>query len=373
MPTLSEIFDKRKILLYQNESLDLDHYYQEPYQDENDEIKEMGKPFETDESKKIRSLDLISEDRTYSGFSYFMDGSRRTYKIGDMVLEGKKIYPVVVAQVRAGCTERDRQKKLHTHGLVQRKNLLLLSDKMNEVDFQEIRQRILKTQMAKDIHLDIVKYHFDSAKDNVPINAAIAKANSMMHDMEIAILGQMVHSGTLEPDHMLIVDGPLQFIRQDTGKPEFADMFYNVVGVSKSFDPMLPTSNKNKRGGTQIGAELLKLKYGQRTPVFLKENSKHRKFGCWYLRIRSKNKVSGPLEGIIKIEKMAILEEEEGLDSSVVDNLSFWLLNEGSPTCYGRDGRWASHLYSVYLTETLIKSSFESDLAFINNFKRNFR
>ena len=168
MPTLSEIFDKRKILLYQNESLDLDHYYQEPYQDENDEIKEMGKPFETDESKKIRSLDLVNEDRTYSGFSYFMDG-------------------------------------------------------------------------------------------------------------------------------------PLQFIRQDTGKPEFADMFYNVAGVSKSFDPMLPTSNKGKRGGTQIGAELLKLKYGQRTPVFLKENSKHCKFGCWYLRIRPKNKVSGPLEGIIKI------------------------------------------------------------------------
>ena len=142
--------------------------------------------------------------------------ARRTYKIGDMVLEGKKIYPVVVAQVRAGCTERDRQKKLHTHGLVQRKNLLLLSDKMNEVDFQEIRQRILKTQMAKNLHLDIVKYHFDPAKDNVPVNAAIAKANSMMHDMEIDILGQMVHSGTLEPDHMLIVDGPLQFIRQDT-------------------------------------------------------------------------------------------------------------------------------------------------------------
>ena len=66
MPTLSEIFDKRKILLYQNESLDLDHYYQEPYQDENDEIKDMGKPFETDESKKIRTLDLSNEDRTYS-------------------------------------------------------------------------------------------------------------------------------------------------------------------------------------------------------------------------------------------------------------------------------------------------------------------
>ena len=306
MPTLNEIFDKRKIILYQNESLDLDHYYQEPYQDENDEIKEMGKPFETDESKKIRNLDLLNEDRSYSGFSYFMDGSRRTYKIGDMVLDGKKIYPVVVAQVRAGCTMRDNHKKIHTYGQVLRKNLLLLSDKMNEVDFQEIRQRILKTQMAKELHLDIVRYHFDSSKDSVPVNAAIAKANSLMHDMEIDILGDMVNSNVLVPNHMLIVDGPLQFIRQDSGKPEFADMFYNVVGVSKSFDPMLPTSGKNKRGGTQIGAELLKLEYGQRTPVFLKENSKHRKFGCWYLRIRPKNRTKGPLEGIIKVEKMAI-------------------------------------------------------------------
>ena len=150
-------------------------------------------------------------------------------------------------------------------------------------------------------------------------------------------------------------------------------MFYNVVGVSKSFDPMLPTSSKAKRGGTQIGAELLKLEYGERTPVFLKENSRHRKFGCWYLRIRPRSRVSNPLEGIIKIEKMAVIDDEDGLDSAVVDNICLSILNEGSPTCYGRDERWASHLYPVYLTETLIKSSFESDLVFINNFKRDFK
>lgn len=373
MPKLSEIFDKRKIILYQNESLDLDHYYQEPYQDEGDEIKEMGVPFETDKSRKKRAIDLNLEDRTYSGFSFFMDGSRRTYKIGDIVLEGKKIYPVVVAQVRAGCTKREVNKKLHSFGEISYKNLLLLSDKMNDVDFAEIRQRILKTKMSQRLHLDVVKYHFDPMKDNVPVNAAIAKANMMMHDMEIDILGNMVRSKTLEPDKMLLVDGPLQFLRQDTGKPEFADMFYNVVGVSKSFDPMLPTSGKAKRGATQIGAELLKLEYAERTPVFLKENSKHRKFGCWYLRIRPKNMVSNPLEGIIKIEKMAVIDDEEGIATSVVDNISLSLLNEGSPTCYGKDKRWANHLYPVYLTETLIKSTFESDLVFINNFKRNFR
>ena len=140
MSTLVDIFRKFKIVLYQNESLDLDHFYPEPYQDEGDEIKEIGEPFETVKSKKIRRIDLTSEDRTYSGFSYFMDGSRRTYKIGDMVLEGKKIYPIVAAQIRAGCTERNGAKKLHTHGELQRKNLLLISDKINSVDFVEIRE-----------------------------------------------------------------------------------------------------------------------------------------------------------------------------------------------------------------------------------------
>ena len=174
---------------------------------------------------------------------------------------------------------------------------------------------------------------------------------------------------------MLIVDGPLQFIRQDTGKPEFADLFYNVAGVSKSFDPMLPTSSKARRGGAQIGTELLKLDYGERTPVFLKENSRHRKYGCWYLRIRPKNRVSNPLEGIIKVEKMANPDDldRDGLDTAVVDTISLSLINEGAPTCYGRDNRWASHLYPVYLTEALVKSAFESDLVFINNFKRDFR
>lgn len=373
MPTLNDIFRKSNVALYQNESLDLDHYYQEPYQDEGDEIKVTGEPFETDKSKKKRRYDLILEDRAFTNFSYFMDGSRRTYKIGDIVIDGKKIYPVVVAQIRAGCTERDAQKKLRSNGAIRRKNLLLLSDKLNSVDFQEIRQRIIRTKVAIELDLDVVNYRFEPEKHNVPVNAAIAKANAMMHDMEIKILSNMVQSNTLEPDRMLVVDGPLQFIGQDTGKSEFADMFYNVVGVSKSFNPMLPTSGKAKRGGTQIGAELLKLEYGERTPVFLKENDRHRRFGVWYLRIRPKNRVSNPLEGIIKIEKMALADYyDSGIPTDEVDTISLSLLNEGSPTCYGRDERWASHLYPVYLTEALIKSSFESDLVFIHNFKRDF-
>lgn len=375
MATLKNIFDKCGVALYQNESLDLDHYYQEPYQDEGDEIKAIGKPFETNDSNKIRKYDLFAEDRTFSNFSFFMDGSRRTYKIGDIVIDGgKKIYPVVIAQIRAGCTERDGAKKLHSHQTILRKNLLLLSDKINTVDFREIQQRLMRTAVAKEMFLEVVSYRFESEKHNIPVNAAIAKANSIMHDMEIEILSNMVKSGSLDTDRMLVVDGPLQFLRQDTGKPEFSDLFYNVIGVSKSFNPMLPASGKSKRGGTQIGAELLKLEYGERTPVFMKENDRGRRFGVWYLRIRPKNRVSNPLEGIIKIEKMALEDYyDSGIPTDIIDTISLSLLNECSPTCYGRDERWASHLYPVYLTETLIKSTFESDLVFINNFKRDFK
>lgn len=375
MATLKNIFDKCGVALYQNESLDLDHYYQEPYQDEGDEIKAIGKPFETNDSNKIRKYDLFAEDRTFSNFSFFMDGSRRTYKIGDIVIDGgKKIYPVVIAQIRAGCTERDGAKKLHSHQTILRKNLLLLSDKINTVDFREIQQRLMRTAVAKEMFLEVVSYRFESEKHNIPVNAAIAKANSMMHDMEIEILSNMVKSGSLDTDRMLVVDGPLQFLRQDTGKPEFSDLFYNVIGVSKSFNPMLPASGKSKRGGTQIGAELLKLEYGERTPVFMKENDRGRRFGVWHLRIRPKNRVSNPLEGIIKIEKMALEDYyDSGIPTDIIDTISLSLLNECSPTCYGRDERWASHLYPVYLTETLIKSTFESDLVFINNFKRDFK
>lgn len=382
MATLTRIFENCRIPLYHNESLDLDHYYQEPYQDEGDEIRDIDTPFETDTTNKIRSYQKLDAAEIPSLFKYFMDGSRRTYKIGDIVLaRGKKIYPVVIAQVRAGCTERDDRHKLHSFEMpdkqigLQKENLLLLPENsFNESDFQEVKKRIEKSKIARELNLRVVQYLWESSKENVPLNAAIAKANSIMHDHEVALICKLAESKILAPDKMLIVDGPLQFLKQDKGTEEFADYFYNVIGLSKSFDPMLPISDKPRRGQAQIGTELLKLRYGQRTPVFLKVNSRGRRFGCWYLRIREQLRMSNPLQGIVKIEKMATIEDlnRQGLDTNVVDNISMSILKESFPTCYGRDARWPSHLYPVYLTETLIKSTFESDLVFINNFKRDF-
>ena len=211
MSTIQELFQKMNIPLYQNESLDLDHYYQEPYQDneESNETYQMSDPFETDKTKKKHRL--FYEPTGESLFAFFMDGSRRTYKIGDIVPEKGKIFPVVVAQVRAGCTERKTDKKVHKHKL-EAKNLLLLSSRLNDADFSDLKFRIERTETAKAINLELVQYKYDPQKDLVPTNAAIAKANSIMHEMEINILTEMVKSKSLDTDRMLIVDGPLQFM-----------------------------------------------------------------------------------------------------------------------------------------------------------------
>lgn len=368
MSTLQKLFEKEGALLFQNESIALDHFYLEPYQDANESGSDsynLESVFESDFPKKKVRLDVPEEP--FSLFRYFLDGSRKTYKIGDLVIGNRKIYPVIAAQIRAGCIRRS-EKKVAKHMLLS-DNYLLISSMLNDVNFDELRMKVKRCGKLPFV-VNVEKYTYDKLRDSAPNNAAIAKANSLMHKLEIDILRDMVHSNALDTTKMLIVDGPLQFLAEDNGKDDFADLFYNVVGVSKSFDPNLPISEK--RTGAQIGAQILKLNYGERTPVFKKLNSRGRVFGIWYLRIRQPGNVNNPLDGIIKVEKMALKEDiENGLDSEVVNNISLSLIAEGIPTCHGKDNRWPSHLYPVYLAETMIKSTFYSDVSFINQFQRD--
>ncbi|TCX50645.1 MULTISPECIES: hypothetical protein [unclassified Dehalobacter] len=368
MSTLQKLFEKEGAMLFQNESMALDHYYLEPYQDANDDdadIYDMASVFEKSPVKTKKRLEI--PDVPFSLFHYFMDGSRRTYKIGDLVIAGKKIYPVIAAQVRAGCVQRNSTKVSKQTLLSQ--NYLLISSSFNDVNFDQIKARIRRcTKLMYPLMVE--KYTFNKMKDSAPNNAAIAKANSLMHKLEIDILTEMVTAGVLDTNKMLIVDGPLQFLAEDNGKDDFADLFYNVIGVSKSFDPNLSISDK--RSGAHIGAQILNLNYGERTPVFKKKNSRGRVFGFWYLRIRKPQNVKNPLDGIIKVEKMAIREDiENGFDTDVIDNISLSLIAERIPTCHGKDNRWPNHLYPVYLAETMIKSTFASEVAFISQFQRD--
>jgi hypothetical protein len=93
-------------------------------------------------------------------------------------------------------------------------------------------------------------------------------------------------------------------------------------------------------------------------------------FSVWYVRIRETKYCHSPYEGVLKIEKVLVTDDENdnGLLSDEVDLISANIIRESFPVCYGRDDRWAKHLYPVYLTEQFIKSKYLSDIHFTNLF-----
>ncbi len=94
------------------------------------------------------------------------------------------------------------------------------------------------------------------------------------------------------------------------------------------------------------------------------------KLSIWYLRLRKPRNGRGPFDGVVKIEKFLVTNEEQenGLKTSEIDNISAWIMNERNPVCYGKDERWANHLYPVFLTESFLKSKFMGTERFINLF-----
>ena len=128
---------------------------------------------------------------------------------------------------------------------------------------------------------------------------------------------------------------------------------------------------KNKRGKSNAG-KLAELPLYHRTPAlkYTTDYVKGINFSIWYIRIRDIKYSASPFDGIIKIEKILVTENEQenGLDTEEINHISAHLINERNPVSYGKDGRLANHLYPIHLTETYIKSKYLSDNYFLNLF-----
>ena len=348
MSKLASIRSEKSIVFFQADKISLDPYFYEPFQD-TDERFATSVIFETDTSDKTRKV----YDYGHSFFKFFLDGSRKTYKIGDIITKDNKFVPVVTGQIGAVCCHRNDQHKMEKYK-ASFKNVLMLYDSINRHDF-DIIKTTFEAERHNGVQVEVHEYSFDRMKDEAPTNAAIAKIHKMMADEEVEMLKNMVSENVLDTNRMLAIDGSLQFLTQKYN-PE---IFYNVVGISKSFNPNLTGVLKGKK---HIGVLLSKLQFGQRTPVYKYENKKNT-IGAWYLRIRERQNVKNPLEGVVKLEKMALKEniDNDGFDTSLINNISSSILAERIPTCHGRDSRWANHLYPIYLTEKYLKSSFLSD------------
>lgn len=317
-------------------------------------------------------------------FSFFLDGSRRTYKVDDISI-GKKIFPFLAGQIVVGCCERIDRDTFKPFRLC-RDLVMALPDDFDYDDEGENFCRLYCEKINDEIsHLsfvdsanlsfskillyntDKIDSHSTNSKDSYK-NRAVSAIQTQMTDKEQELVAQLCAENRLDSTHYLIKDGSLEYNpdrqRTDEEKIKYRQNFRYVIGVSKSFDPeLIPDFEGHKLSRTIAG-----LKPHERTKVYrYKSEFNGEEYAVWYLRLRNSNFRETNFSDIIKCE-MVILNEGDFIPTDLVDVISANLINEAFPVCYGADSRWANHLYPVYLTETFCKSKYYNTEIILNLF-----
>lgn len=317
-------------------------------------------------------------------FRFFLDGSRHVYKVDDIAI-GRKIFPVLAGQIVVGCCERidrDTFKPFALH----RSLVLSLPDDFDYDDegdnfcrlfSEDINEELSKLSFIKSSGIKIDKMLlyktdkqdvFKSDKDSYK-SRGTAKIQAEMTDEEQNLVSDLCKGNKLDSKHFLVKDGSLQynpnfsnFDRED--KTLMKENYRYVVGVSKSFDPELLPDFK----GHKLSKTIANLKPFERTKVYrYTSDSNGIQYAVWYLRLRNSTFRETNFSDVIKCE-MVLINDEDSIETELINIICANLINEAYPVCYGTDNRWANHLYPVYLTERFCKSKYFSNDIILNLF-----
>lgn len=331
--------------------------------DEQVPQKPLQVPFENPQlqSSYTSERPALSPDQP-SLFRYFLDGSRRVFSMAEVVVDGR-YYPILAGQVGVGVIERQDDRKLKPlSNYCTFKNLIVFPDKLQDADYQTIQEQIDKNSRFK---FHVIKYKTARLKEGGTLSdLGIAMIMREMHNAEIDAIQDLAKSGALRDDRMLMIDGGLQFGDQARIDP---NNFQNVAAVAKTFQPHINTGKG--RSKFDVGTLAKNLRYGDRTYVF-GQKFKKLQLGNWYLKLRPNEYMHSPLQGVAKIEVFAVGrdEEENGIDQSRVSNISKSILSERNVTPYGKDARWAVHLYPIFQVEQYLKSRFVNSATLMGAF-----
>jgi len=295
-------------------------------------------------------IEVVPRHRTQDHvFRHFLDGSARTYYIGNIV-EGDRQSPVHVAQIGAGAVSRDDRGRVKT-GPLDRRFLLGLDAKELSEQLVAAVEDALAPSNGRFTLLDLKER--DPETDGIqagkePRSRAAHKANWQMRLLEIEMAKQL----TVGEDEWLVLDGGLG--KEYLDKRPAGGRF---VGVVKSTYKNLSFSMGSGRRRREVNLyELLAgLQRGSRTAAYEILGGKA---ATWFVRIRGPEGLEFPLMGVLRVEMPK--PSGESVSSDDLDRLSGALLEERSCTPYGADPRWHSHLYPIWLAERAIKGRFVS-------------
>ncbi|HQJ90761.1 MAG TPA: hypothetical protein PLB70_09100, partial [Paludibacteraceae bacterium] len=313
---------------------------------------------------------------------YFLDGSRRVFKVDDIAYNNQ-VFPVVAGQIGIGCCSREQ--KCMRKERFYRELVLALPDKANADGWNDAAYFAAQTEKLNNSEeLKRLNLHFSAiipystskiGSSEVKLdNLAIAAIQDYMIEAEKRMVAELVKDKRLGQDSYLLKDGSLEYKDMKSGREDLRTLqkiksnYHWVIGVSKSFNPASCLDYTGKPNSNYIA----NLPVLHRTPVARYENREFLgdiQFGVWYIRLRDKFRTQTPFDGVVKVEKIMLDNEiDYGIDSDVIDVISANIINERNPTCYGTDRRWANHLYPVFLTESYVKSKYISTEMFLHLF-----
>jgi len=372
---------------YRAHKYGLDHA-ERPYIDYGEDSIVWKKTAESNKQNRkyvhLEALSKVLSERNEQLLTYFLDGSRRVFKVDDIAYAhsgGRSvIYPVIAGQIGVGCCKREN--KVVTPEKFKQEFVLSIPDIANADGkpgfFPATAKKLNECPELKRLSIEfstILPYKTSKDNDQKFEDKGTACIQDRMIEREKELVAELVREGKLNYNNYLVKDGSLEYrpTKEDKADKKKYQIFKNnyswVIGVSKNFNPEVCVDINGKPNPGFIAD----LPLYCRTPVacFKKEEwFGDTEFAVWYIRIRDKSRTRTPFDGIIKVEKILVTQEEidDGIDSSLVDQLSALLINERNPVCYGSDLRWANHLYPIYLTESYVKSKYLSAESFLHLF-----
>jgi len=315
--------------------------------------------FENPELK--RGKKQVSELST-SMFRYFLDGSQRSYRVIDASFGGRYL-PICAGQIGVAVMERlDNGRLVPRRDLTYLENILAVPNAIEGDNARDLEQKI-NTQMDARYHFRIVSYDYKSKDDKDPGDLGRAMIIHEMQMLELKTIREMIRNSFIQSHCMLVKDGGLQYrdtkIKDLNLTKDDLVQLRNVIGLAKTFKPSLTLGQG--RGRQDLGNLTKDLEWKERTTVISPNKGEPTTHGWWYLRLRPREMVYSPLQGIVKIEVFATgMEKEDGIPEARADTISSYVLRERNVTPYNADTRWASHIYPIFLTETYLKHSFLS-------------
>jgi hypothetical protein len=207
-----------------------------------------------------------------------LDGSRRTYKIDDIELNGH-VYPIIAGQIGVACCERQSADRFKCANF-ERKLVLSLPKAANpnagdaKLFFNNLKDKVnkLETLTKRGIQFDkILSYDSKKQDDGTKFeHLGIATIQDEMIESEKRIVASLSENQLINANKYLIKDGSLQYKPMKTGDfkelSKFKNHYKSVVGISKMFNPELCRDKDGKSNVDKIADGIpYQKKYKNRT------------------------------------------------------------------------------------------------------------